>query len=71
MITKPKLLLVDEPTSALDQENTTAFVEQLLSQAYELNSAIVCVSHDMSYADRFQRKIAFEELNPAAQGVKS
>lgn len=70
MITKPRLLLVDEPTSALDQENTTTFVNQLLSQANELNSAIVCVSHDMSYADSFQRQVSFEVLNQATKGAQ-
>ena len=68
LIGTPDLIVADEPTSALDIRNTREFLALLLSECCA-PSALLLVSHDLSLAAHFDRRIDFAELNraPCAQ----
>ena len=46
LIGKPDLIVADEPTSALDAGHQARFIELLLLQAAQQNTAVLLVSHD-------------------------
>ncbi|MBU0784887.1 MAG: ABC transporter ATP-binding protein [Gammaproteobacteria bacterium] len=50
LIGKPDLIIADEPTSALDAGHQARFVELLLAQAAQQNTAVLLVSHDPELA---------------------
>ncbi len=57
VVNDPKLLLADEPTSSLDDKNAHQVVELLKSNAAELQSALVIITHDYRLKDHFQNQI--------------
>ncbi len=57
LINSPQLILADEPTSALDDDNCTAVVELLKSQAEKQNATLLIVTHDNRLSDLFETKI--------------
>ncbi|MEM8767018.1 MAG: ABC transporter ATP-binding protein [Pseudomonadota bacterium] len=63
LINKPELLIADEPTSSLDQENRDNFMAVLMSLADADNTTLVCVSHDMSLSQHFNRIDAMDEIS--------
>jgi putative ABC transport system ATP-binding protein len=65
LIGSPELIIADEPTSALDSDARDAFIELLLAQARESDSAVLCVSHDRSLAPHFDRTVEMAALNRA------
>ena len=52
----PVLVLADEPTASLDPENAEGAVRLIQEACREKNAALVCVSHDPSLAQRFERR---------------
>ena len=50
LIGQPDLIIADEPTSALDAGHQAQFVQLLLAQAAEQNTAVLLVSHDPGLA---------------------
>lgn len=56
LIGKPDLIIADEPTSALDANHQSLFVELLLSQAAQQNTAVLLVSHDPRLAQHCARR---------------
>lgn len=56
LIGKPDLIIADEPTSALDANHQSLFVELLLSQAAQQNTAVLLVSHDPRLAQHCKRR---------------
>lgn len=58
----PAVVLADEPTASLDPENASAAVELLQRVCAHHNAALVCVSHDPSLHDRFERVERLEAL---------
>ena len=56
LIGKPDLIIADEPTSALDANHQSLFVELLLSQAAQQNTAVLLVSHDPRLAQHCERR---------------
>lgn len=62
LVGSPKLVLADEPTSALDQENTNQFVELLLGLCQSQSSALIYVSHDPRFEERFLKSWTIQEL---------
>jgi putative ABC transport system ATP-binding protein len=56
LIGKPDLIIADEPTSALDAGHQSLFVELLLSQAAQQNTAVLLVSHDPRLAQHCARR---------------
>jgi putative ABC transport system ATP-binding protein len=56
LIGKPDLIIADEPTSALDAGHQALFVELLLAQAAQQNTAVLLVSHDPQLAKHCVRR---------------
>lgn len=59
----PVLVLADEPTASLDPENAAAAMDLIQSACREKGAALLCVSHDPSIAQRFQRRESLAELS--------
>jgi putative ABC transport system ATP-binding protein len=65
LIGQPDLILADEPTSALDDAAKAAFVDLLARECSAEGTALLFVSHDRSLERRFDRSLAFTDLNRA------
>jgi len=52
---KPKIILADEPTAPLDSERAGIVMDLLRRIATEQDAAIICVTHDETIFDRFDR----------------
>jgi putative ABC transport system ATP-binding protein len=65
LIGAPELVIADEPTSSLDEDRRSAFLDLLFSECAHSGSTLVFVSHDPALGSRFDRVIAFGELNRA------
>ncbi len=63
LLLDPCVLLADEPTGNLDPENKQLVVTLLLERAIAENAALVMVTHDRAFLDRFDRVLDFAELN--------
>lgn len=66
LINQPALLLVDEPTSALDSQHRDKFINLLLDQLTETDTALIFVSHDEALAGNFSEQLAIEQFQPEA-----
>ena len=66
LIGAPELVIADEPTSSLDEDRRSAFLDLLFSECAHSGSTLIFVSHDAALGSRFDRVIAFGELNRAA-----
>ena len=56
LIGQPDLIIADEPTSALDAGHQAQFVQLLLAQAAEQNTAVLLVSHDPGLAQHCAKR---------------
>jgi putative ABC transport system ATP-binding protein len=63
LIGRPQLVIADEPTSSLDADARASFIDLLLAECRDANSAVLFVSHDLSLAGHFDRRIALGEVN--------
>ena len=61
LVNKPKLILADEPTSALDDDNCEAVYNLLKGQAFEIDAALVIVTHDGRLKDLVQKKVILDK----------
>jgi putative ABC transport system ATP-binding protein len=52
---RPKIILADEPTAPLDSERAGIVMDLLRRIASEQQAAIICVTHDETIFDRFDR----------------
>jgi putative ABC transport system ATP-binding protein len=52
---QPKIILADEPTAPLDSERAGIVMDLLRRIATEQEAAIICVTHDETIFDRFNR----------------
>lgn len=57
LVNNPKLILADEPTSSLDDEQASAVVELLKSQAEKIGAGLVIVTHDQRVKAHFSKFI--------------
>jgi ABC-type lipoprotein export system ATPase subunit len=57
LITLPKVVIGDEPTANLDRENAQGIMELILQMVKENKATFILVSHDPSFADRFDKKL--------------
>ncbi|MEU8627632.1 ABC transporter ATP-binding protein [Streptomyces sp. NPDC048669] len=56
LITEPAVLLADEPTGALDPDAKEAVATLLFTAARDRDCALLVVTHDLSVADRADRR---------------
>ena len=61
VVCDPELVLADEPTASLDPENARAAMDLIQSACRDHGAALLCVSHDPSLRDRFERRVAIPE----------
>ncbi|WP_341237879.1 ABC transporter ATP-binding protein [uncultured Limnobacter sp.] len=61
LIGQPDLIIADEPTSALDAGHQAQFVQLLLAQAAQQNTAVLLVSHDPALAPHCDRRQRMEQ----------
>ena len=66
LIGAPALVVADEPTSALDEAARDRFIDLLFEEAAAVGAAVLLVSHDRSFAGRFDRAVALRDINRAA-----
>ncbi|MCA1323012.1 ATP-binding cassette domain-containing protein [Herbaspirillum sp. alder98] len=66
LIGRPDIIIADEPTSALDSDRQQGFLDLLQQQCRHSASALVFVSHDLRLAQRFDTRIALEQINRAS-----
>lgn len=66
LIGAPELVIADEPTSALDADRRDAFVDLLFRECARESTTLLLVSHDPALAPRFDRRIAFADINATA-----
>ena len=60
---KPTLVLADEPSASLDPDNAGVAMDLIQQTCREHEAALLCVSHDPAMAERFDRRVAIEELS--------
>ncbi|MEL7472927.1 MAG: ATP-binding cassette domain-containing protein [Planctomycetota bacterium] len=64
----PALVLADEPTASLDPDAGRGVIELIQEVCREHSAALLCVSHDPSIVDRFERRHAFASLGAKPPG---
>ncbi len=57
MINDPDLIIADEPTGNLDTRTSIETIWQIFQQLVERGKTIVMVTHDVSFAPRFSRRL--------------
>ncbi|MFO0833007.1 MAG: ABC transporter ATP-binding protein [Phycisphaerales bacterium] len=65
LVCEPALVLADEPTASLDPANAHGAMDLIQAVCREKNAALLCVSHDPSFAARFRRQEALESAELA------
>lgn len=55
LVHRPSLLLADEPTGNLDDQTAESVRDLLFRLNHELNTTLVLVTHDMTFAARCDR----------------
>lgn len=61
-VNNPKLIVADEPTSALDDSNAKNFIDLLFDFVTKRQVAVLMVSHDNRWHDRFDRVIEITDI---------
>jgi ABC-type lipoprotein export system ATPase subunit len=68
---EPVLVLADEPTASLDPESSGVAMELIQSACREKNAALLCVSHDPTMRERFERRASLSQLvKPGEQELR-
>ena len=62
LIGAPALIVADEPTSALDRNHQSAFLDLLFEQVRAAGSTLIMVSHEETFAPRFDRVLRLDEI---------
>lgn len=69
----PALVLADEPTASLDPDNAQVALDLLQDACRSSNAALLCVTHDQRFVDRFDRHehlaSPLEQLQGALEGA--
>jgi putative ABC transport system ATP-binding protein len=68
----PALVLADEPTASLDPDNARVALDLLQQACRDSGAALLCVTHDRRFLDRFDRAehlLAPHELLQKQEGV--
>lgn len=68
VVCKPTLVLADEPTASLDPQNAAIAIGLIQQACRDVGAALLCVSHDPSMRERFERVHALEDLRGDGTG---
>lgn len=68
LVKEPALVLADEPTASLDPRSSAQVIELLQSACRGCGSTLVLVTHEMEILERFEQRLAFQELIRAGDG---
>lgn len=60
LINQPVLILADEPTGSLDPASAEGIGQLLLDLQSEQNAILICVTHSMDLAAKFQKQVRLE-----------
>ena len=63
LIGTPAIIIADEPTSALDAQHREAFIRLLFQECDREETTLVFVSHDISLAGMFDRRVRLTDIN--------
>ncbi len=66
---KPKIMLFDEPTSALDPEMIKEVLDTMITLA-ESGMTMVCVTHEMGFAQRVADRVVFMDRGEIVESGK-
>jgi putative ABC transport system ATP-binding protein len=69
LIGAPEIVIADEPTSSLDEDRRSAFLDLLFRECGQRGTTLIFVSHDASLGLRFDRVLAFGEINRLPAGT--
>lgn len=70
VVCEPTLVLADEPTASLDQANAQAAMDVIIEACSRAKSALVCVSHDLSIASRFDSVVHMSPVNAQMEAAR-
>jgi len=71
LIGRPEIVVADEPTSALDSDRQQGFLDLIQHECEQTGASLVFVSHDQRLAQRFDRRIALNEINRCAHAEEN
>ena len=63
IVNNPHILLADEPTGSLDPNNTSIILDEMLSFAKEFNIAMLIVTHNHNFINKFDVTYTMNDLN--------
>ena len=66
---KPTLVLADEPTASLDPDNADVAIELIKKACVEAGAALLCVSHDPTAENHFDRVEDLADLARLAESI--
>jgi len=66
LASEPALVLADEPTASLDPDNAATAMDLVRDGCRDVGAALLCTSHDPRMADRFERRVALDDLVTAS-----
>lgn len=61
LLLQPILILADEPTGSLDEANAKIVADLLLEMQRESGSLLLCVTHNLELAARFERTLTLNQ----------
>jgi putative ABC transport system ATP-binding protein len=67
LIGRPEIVVADEPTSALDSDRQQAFLDLIQHECKQAGASLIFVSHDQRLAQRFDRRLALNDINRCAR----
>lgn len=65
---EPNLLLLDEPVSGIDQNGMELFYENIVYLKENFDLAVILISHDLQYVERYADHVVLLEHEILAQG---
>lgn len=65
---EPNLLLLDEPVSGIDQNGMELFYENIAYLKENFDLAVILISHDLQYVERYADHVVLLEQQILAQG---